>query len=74
MRAHRGNHAVAEVAHFLAHAALIGFGATVCMDVWWLLQKRVFGVPVLTMRWSGAGLAISHVDACATSPSRRPPR
>jgi hypothetical protein len=46
-----------EPIHFLLHAATIGVGATAFMDIWWLVQKRVFGVPVLDYamvgRWLG---------------------
>ena len=42
---------------FLIHALVIGAGATVVMDIWTLLQKRLFGVPSLDYamvgRWIG---------------------
>lgn len=43
--------------NLLAHAAIIGIGATIVMDLWTLTQKRAFGVPVLDYamvgRWIG---------------------
>jgi hypothetical protein len=49
--------AMAELAHFLFHAAVVGIGATLVMDAWWLCQKHVLGVPVLDYamvgRWLG---------------------
>ncbi|UGB36816.1 DUF2938 domain-containing protein [Frateuria soli] len=48
---------MAELAHFLFHAAVVGIGATLVMDAWWLSQKRLIGVPVLDYamvgRWLG---------------------
>ncbi|MBP1472784.1 DUF2938 domain-containing protein [Frateuria sp. MAH-13] len=48
---------MAELAHFLFHAAVVGMGATLVMDAWWLCQKHLFGVPVLDYamvgRWLG---------------------
>jgi hypothetical protein len=45
-----------EVA-FILHAAMIGLGATVFMDLWALIQRRLFGVPSLDFamvgRWLG---------------------
>jgi Protein of unknown function (DUF2938) len=64
---------MSDIAHFLSHAALVGVGATVFMDAWWLLQKRVFGVPVLDYamvgRWLGhlARGRLRH-DAIAAAP------
>jgi hypothetical protein len=65
---------MSDLAHFMAHAALVGFGATACMDAWWLLQKRVFGVPVLDYamvgRWLGhlARGRMRHVAIKAATP------
>jgi hypothetical protein len=48
---------MSEKLNILVHAAAIGAGATALMDIWGLLQKRVFGVspPDYTMvgRWFG---------------------
>lgn len=48
---------MAELLHFLLHATVVGIGATLVMDAWWLLQKHVFGVTVLDYamvgRWLG---------------------
>jgi hypothetical protein len=64
---------MSELSHFLVHAVLIGAGATAFMDVWWWLQKRVLGVPVLDYamvgRWLGhlARGRLRH-DAIAAAP------
>jgi hypothetical protein len=43
--------------HFVFHAAVVGAGATLVMDAWWLWQKRVWKLPVLDYamvgRWLG---------------------
>lgn len=48
---------VSEELEFVIRAVLIGVGATVLLDVWNLLLKRLFGVPSLSMgmlgRWFG---------------------
>ena len=45
-----------EPVHFLFHAVVVGIGATLVMDAWWLCQKHVFGVPVLDYAWVGRWL------------------
>ncbi|WP_018691955.1 DUF2938 domain-containing protein [Algicola sagamiensis] len=46
-----------EALGFWIHALLIGLGATLIMDLWALLQKRLFGIPSLNYamvgRWVG---------------------
>lgn len=42
---------------FFVHAVLIGVGATALMDLWSLIQKRIFGIPspdyAMVGRWLG---------------------
>lgn len=44
-------------AAFLADALVIGVGATAVLDLWSVLQRRVFGIPTLDFgmvgRWLG---------------------
>ncbi len=48
---------MSEAVIFVIYAAFIGFGATAFMDIWAILQKRLFGVPSLDYamvgRWLG---------------------
>lgn len=61
---------MAELAHFLFHAAVVGIGATLVMDAWRLCQKHVFGVPVLEYAMVGRCSVICYRDACAMTRSR----
>jgi len=46
---------VSEVMHYLVYAVEIGMGATVVMDIWTGVRKRLFGIPAsdyaLVGRW-----------------------
>jgi Protein of unknown function (DUF2938) len=59
---------------FLIHAAVIGIGATAVVDIWTLLQRRVFGVPTLDYamvgRWIGhfARGRLRHHSIAAAAP------
>ena len=59
---------------WLAYAVTIGIGATVFMDLWALLQRRIFGVPLpnigLFGRWLGHTIKgrIRHEAIAAAQP------
>lgn len=60
----------------LLHIAAIGVGATLVMDLWALLRRRVFGVPSLELalvgRWLGhmAHGRFRHASIAAAAPLR----
>ncbi|MCC8955255.1 DUF2938 domain-containing protein [Bradyrhizobium sp. Pear77] len=62
-----------DAVEFLARAMLIGTGATVVMDIWGLVRKRLLGIPsldyALVGRWLGhlASGRLRH-DRIAASP------
>ena len=64
---------MADAVEFLARAMLIGTGATVVMDIWGLVRKRLLGIPpldyALVGRWLGhlASGRLRH-DRIAASP------
>lgn len=61
---------------FAARVTAIGFGATVLIDVWALLLKRLFGIPSLNFgmvgRWLGhlAGGRFRHAAIAQATPVR----
>lgn len=48
---------MSEVANHLLHTLLLGIGATIVMDVWAILRKRLLGVPALNYGLVGRWLA-----------------
>jgi hypothetical protein len=65
-----------EAAAYALHAAMIGAGATALMDVWVVLRRKLFGVPVANYGLVGRWLAylprgrFFHDPIAATSPVR----
>ena len=65
-----------EAAAYALHAAMIGAGATALMDVWGVLRRKLFGVPVANYGLVGRWLAylprgrFFHDPIAATSPVR----
>lgn len=65
-----------EAATYALHAAMIGAGATALMDVWGVLRRKLFGVPVANYGLVGRWLAylprgrFFHDPIAATSPVR----
>lgn len=65
-----------EAAVYALHAAMIGAGATALMDVWGVLRRKLFGVPVANYGLVGRWLAylprgrFFHDPIAATSPVR----
>jgi hypothetical protein len=61
---------------WLAHALAIGTGATVVMDIWAVVRKRLFGVPALDYALVGRWLVhltrgrLRHNPIAATPPVR----
>ncbi|MDW5376231.1 DUF2938 domain-containing protein [Halomonas sp. HP20-15] len=64
-----------NLASFLHHTIAIGVGATVFMDFWALLQKRLFGIPSLDYAMVGRWLGhipngrLHHDDPIGAAPS-----
>jgi hypothetical protein len=64
-----------EAATYVLHAAVIGAGATAVMDVWGLLRKKLFGVPIANYGLVGRWLAylprgrLFHDAIAATPPA-----
>ncbi|MGY3486655.1 hypothetical protein ACVW1C_004538 [Bradyrhizobium sp. USDA 4011] len=62
-----------DAVDFPVRAALIGTGATVVMDIWGLVRKRLLGIPSLDYALVGRWLGHFASGACMTtaSPLRR---